>query len=412
LILIQPQQPKKQLNNLPGIIFNMKRKLIFTLMAFCIVSLTTVAQLPKKIKKNVEYTTETGLKIKFLTINKGNQPQKGDLVKVDYRGKLTNDTVFDESYKRGEPFSFKLGMGKVIPGWDEGIALMHKGDKAILTIPAALGYGERDMGVIPPNSILIFEVELHDFTEAPKPYDVKGKDTISTGTGLKYIMVSKGNGIKVVKGMNVTVNYTGYFEDGKIFDSSVERNAPIKIPIGEGKVIPGWDEGITLLSVGDKARLLIPYTLAYGEKVRGPIPAKSNLIFDVEVIKAEQSVAAVAYDVKGKDTLSTASGLKYIEVKAGTGIPAKSGSKVKVHYTGYFSDGSIFDSSVERGEPFEFTLGMGSVIAGWDEGVALMKTGGKTRFIIPYTLGYGENAYGPIPAKSTLIFDVELLEVN
>lgn len=381
-------------------------------MAFCIASLTAVAQLPKKIKKNVEYTTETGLKIKFLTVNKGEKPQNGDIVKVHYRGKLTNDTIFDESYKRGEPIAFKLGVGQVIKGWDEGIALMHKGDKAIFTIPAALGYGERDMGIIPPNSTLVFEVELIDFKEGPKPYDVTGKDTVETGSGLKYIVVSKGSGIKVEKGMNVTVMYTGYFEDGKIFDSSVERNTPIRIPIGMGKVIKGWDEGIALLNVGDKARLLIPYDLAYGENARGPIPAKANLIFDVEILNAEQHVSPVAYNVEGKDTITTGSGLKYIEVQTGTGTPAKSGKKVKVHYTGYFPDGSIFDSSVERGEPFVFTLGMGNVIAGWDEGVALMKVGGKTRFVIPYTLGYGENGYGPIPAKATLIFDVELLEVN
>ncbi len=390
----------------------MKNKLVLIILASCFVSVSAFAQLPKKIKKNVEYTTESGLKIKWLKITKDKMPVSGDVVKVHYRGKLTNDTIFDESYKRGEPFSFKLGQGKVIKGWDEGIALLHKGDKAELTIPSELGYGAKDMGVIPPNSTLIFDVELIDIALAPKPYDVTGKDTISTGTGLKYILVSKGSGTRVKKDMNVTVHYTGYFEDGKIFDSSVERDEPIAIPIGQGKVIPGWDEGICLLNVGDKARLLIPYTLAYGEKVRGPIPAKSNLIFDVEIIKAEESITPVAYNVEGKDTITTASGLKYIVVNQGTGTPAKSGNTVKVHYTGYFSDGSIFDSSVERNDPFEFVLGQGSVIAGWDEGVALMKTGGKTRFIIPYTLGYGENAYGPIPAKATLIFDVELIEVK
>ncbi|NTW31397.1 MAG: FKBP-type peptidyl-prolyl cis-trans isomerase [Bacteroidetes bacterium] len=231
-------------------------------------------------------------------------------------------------------------------------------------------------------------------------------------SGLKYIIVKKGTGIKVEKGMNVTVNYTGYFEDGKIFDSSVERGEPISIPIGKGKVIKGWDEGIPLLSVGDKARLLIPYNLAYGETARGPIPAMSNLIFDVEVIKAEKSTSPEPYDVKGKDTLKTASGLQYIIVKEGTGAQATSGKTVKVHYTGYFTDGKIFDSSVERGTAFSFPLGQGRVIAGWDEGIALLKVGGKARLIIPYQLGYGENAYNSIPAKSTLIFDVELIDVK
>lgn len=368
------------------------------------------AQLPDKIKKNSTYTTASGLQIKFLEYYpKNTAARSGCRVNVNYVGKLMNDTVFDSSYERGKPFSFILGQGSVIKGWEEGIAYMHEADSAILTIPADLGYGATAMGTIPANSTLIFTVKLEKVSE---PFDVKGKDTIKTVSGLKYIVVSKGRGIKVDSGMNVTVHYTGYFEDGKIFDSSLERGEAITLPIGSGKVIKGWDEGITYLNVGDKARLFIPYDLGYGETVRGTIPAKSNLIFDVEILKAEKAVAAVAYDVKGKDTVTTASGLKYIVVNDGTGKQAASGNTVKVHYTGYFTDGKIFDSSIERGEPIEFVLGAGNVIKGWDEGIALLKIGGKARFIIPYNLGYGEKDFYTIPGKSTLIFDVELMDAK
>jgi len=245
-----------------------------------------------------------------------------------------------------------------------------------------------------------------------KLFDATGKDTVKLPSGLKYIVISKGGGIKVESGMKVTAHYTGYFEDGKIFDSSVERGEPISVPIGKGNVIKGWDEGITKLNVGDKARLLIPYYLAYGENGRPPIPAKANLIFDVEILKAEKIEGPVPFDVKGKDTITTASGLKYIMVMNSTGSSVKTGNTVKVHYTGYYTDGKIFDSSVERGEAFSFIIGMGQVIKGWDEGIALLKTGEKARLIIPYQLGYGENDYGPIKGKSTLIFDVELLDVK
>ncbi|HPS18304.1 MAG TPA: FKBP-type peptidyl-prolyl cis-trans isomerase [Bacteroidales bacterium] len=370
----------------------------------------SMAQLPKKVKENLTYTTASGLQIKFLKYNsKNTQAKIGSKVAVHYTGKLTNDTVFDSSYGRGKPISFSIGAGSVIKGWEEGIAYMHEGDSAILTIPPALGYGESAMGSIPANSTLIFEVKL---VSVNNPYDCTGKDTVTTASGLKYVVISKGRGIKVDSGMNVTAHYTGYFEDGKIFDSSVDRDEPITIPIGSGKVIKGWDEGITCLHVGDKAKLFIPYTLAYGEVARGPIPAKSNLIFDVEILKAEKKVDAVPYDVTGKDTLTTASGLKYIIVNAGTGEQAASGKTVKVHYSGYFLDGSLFDSSVEMGTPIEIVLGQGQVIKGWDEGITLLKAGTKARLIIPYQLGYGENAYGPIPAKSTLVFDVELIEVK
>ncbi len=268
----------------------MKKKIILSLLALCIIS-TTMAQKKNNNKNNTkvekEFTTESGLKYKIIQNGTGQRAKAGDNVLVHYTGKLTNDTIFDSSVKRGQPFKFKLGAGQVIKGWDEGIALLNIGDKAVLTIPSELGYGERGAGTIPPNATLIFEVELISIIEPPKPFEVKGKDTLSTHSGLKYIMVNTNEqGPKAEKGKTVSVHYTGYFEDGKIFDSSVERGEPIAFPLGVGRVIPGWDEGISLLRVGEKARLIIPYQLAYGEQgYPGAIPPKATLIFDVELVK-------------------------------------------------------------------------------------------------------------------------------
>jgi FKBP-type peptidyl-prolyl cis-trans isomerase len=111
--------------------------------------------------------------------------------------------------------------------------------------------------------------------------------------------------------------------------------------------------------------------------------------------------------------MKTASGLEFIEVEAGTGTQAEAGKTVSVHYTGKFQDGKVFDSSIPRGEPITFQLGRGNVIKGWDEGIALMKVGGKAQLIIPPALAYGERgAGGVIPPNATLVFDVELVSVS
>ena len=116
--------------------------------------------------------------------------------------------------------------------------------------------------------------------------------------------------------------------------------------------------------------------------------------------------------ISGEPTV-TASGLQFIDIEVGTGDSPQSGQTVEVHYTGWLADGTKFDSSLDRGQPFSFVLGAGRVIAGWDEGVASMKVGGERRLIIPPELAYGESGYPPvIPANAELTFDVELLAIQ
>lgn len=370
----------------------------------------------QKIVNPKTMKTASGLEYTITEKGNGKKPKIGDKVIVHYTGKLTNDTVFDSSVGRGSPFSFKLGTGQVIKGWDEAFLLLQVGDKATLKFGPELGYGATPSGPIPANSTLIFDVELLDLVESPAPFDVKGKDTITMPSGLKYIVVKENKSAETAElGTKVTLHYSGFFKDGTPFDSSVDRGQPFTVKTGTGQLIKALEEGITLMHKGDKFKFYIPYQLAYGEAGHAPvIPPKSDLIFDIEILDVEKVIAPTLFDITGKEAKITASGLKYYEIsKSNNPVKATAGKTVKVHYSGYLADGKMFDSSVERAEPFEFTLGQGQVISGWDEGIALMNVGDKLRLVIPYFLAYGEQGRPPmIPEKAELTFDVELIEVK
>lgn len=139
--------------------------------------------------------------------------------------------------------------------------------------------------------------------EIPVSMNAQNKDTITTKSGLKYYYTNHGNGEKTKQGWLMLVHYTGTFLDGSIFDSSRDRNVPFSFILGKGQVIKGWDEGISLLKVGDRATFIIPYELAYGEKGRSSIPPKSTLVFDVEVLDMkEKSLEMVIGDILFADT--------------------------------------------------------------------------------------------------------------
>lgn len=231
-------------------------------------------------------------------------------------------------------------------------------------------------------------------------------------SGLKYTIWKKGDGTQPNPGDKVHVHYAGRLSTGEPFDNSYDRGQPFSFPLGAGRVIKGWDEGIGYLSVGDSATLVIPPDLGYGSNDRPKIPGGSTLIFDVQLMKVEEKVVIKQYDTEGMDAVTTTSGLQIIKLNETEGVQAEAGKTVDVHYSGFLTDGTMFDSSVERGQPISFPLGTGRVIKGWDEGIALMRVGEKAKLIIPAELGYGSRATGPIPANSTLIFDVELVGVK
>jgi peptidylprolyl isomerase len=240
----------------------------------------------------------------------------------------------------------------------------------------------------------------------PAPPDVAAPpaDAAKTASGLASKVLKPGSSKDhPARTDMVTVHYTGWTTDGKMFDSSrTGPNKPVTFPLD--RVIAGWTEGVQLMVPGETRRLWIPESLAY----QGRRDPKGMLVFDVELISITRPPQAPP-DVKAvpSDAKKTASGLAYKVLTPGTGTRHPSSrSQVTVHYSGWTTDGKMFDSSVTRGEPATFPLD--GVIAGWTEGVQLMVEGEKTRFWIPEALAYkGQSApYG------LLVFDIELLKAQ
>jgi len=241
----------------------------------------------------------------------------------------------------------------------------------------------------------------------PAPPDVAAPpaDAAVTASGLASKVLSPGTGTDhPVPGDSVKVHYTGWTTDGKMFDSSVARNRPAVFPVD--KVIAGWTEGLQLMVEGEKRRFWIPAGLAYEGKPDRP---QGMLVFDVELLDILR-VPPVPPDVAAPpaDAEVTASGLASKKLAAGTGTrhPTRD-SIVKVHYTGWTTDGRMFDSSIAKGAPALFKLTQ--VIPGWTEGLQLMVEGEERRFWIPKKLAYRGQPGKP---EGMLVFDVELVQIT
>jgi peptidylprolyl isomerase len=290
---------------------------------------------------------------------------------------------------------------------------MKEGGKARLTIPPDLAYGaEGAGGVIPPDATIIMDVELLEAVAPPVPTAVDTADLTETDSGLQYLDIVEGEGEIPVTGQEVVVEYAAWLQDGEEYiASSSAAGGPLTFALGSDMgVFPGWDEGVSTMKPGGKRYLVIPPELALGEAGGGRVPPNSTLIMEVELLEVLPLVLPT--EISEGDFTETESGLRYYDIVEGDGAEATTGSNVTVNYTGWLTDNVKFDSSLDSGMPFPFTLGTGQVIPGWDEGVAGMKVGGKRQLVIPAELGYGESGSGIIPPGATLIFEVELLDVQ
>ncbi len=356
--------------------------------------------------------TPSGLASKVLTAGKGTEhPSAADTVTVHYSGWTTEGRLFDSSVKRGEPTSFPLN--GVIKGWTEGVQLMVEGEKRRFWIPAELAYGENPGGGR-PGGMLVFDVELLSIKKAPKPPELSAPaDAEKTASGVSLKIVSKGTGTKSPKSEDsVQVHLSLWSGSGELLQSTAQQGGPATIPLDKFR-IGGIPDAIKTMVEGEKKVAWIPTNIAFGPNPPPNVPA-DGLVVEIELVSFKEGVPPppVPSDVAAvpADAQKTASGLASKVLAKGSGKEhPKAKDAVTVHYSGWTTDGKLFDSSVTRGEPTSF--GLNQVIKGWTEGVQLMVKGEKRRFWIPAGLAYGENPGNGAPG-GMLVFDIELLEIQ
>jgi len=396
-------------------------------------------------------------------------------LQLKYRVKIDGkDSVFFNSTEMAKPFQLTLMKPQFKGDVFEAFAMLHQGDSASFilnaydfftktaqypTVPA--GVDSSSMIYFDVRALKIETMEQMQKAAEEKALKLKNEEggklqqyitskgiTASPSeTGIYILTESEGNGKLIQKGDMVKMNFTvSTIDENKIF-STLDRNQPITFEYGQPFDTKGLDEAIGKMKKGSKAKVIVPSEMAFGERGRRDMGGNeivapySTILYDVEIVdiqtKAQYEKEQAAKEAKSKaeakaaeakepaviqqylkekniSAKPTASGLYYIEKVKGKGAKAVAGKKVSVHYTGKLVDGTVFDSSLERkpSKPFEFTLGAGQVIAGWDEAIAMMNEGGKATLVIPSKLGYGSNGNGDvIKPYSPLVFEVELVTV-
>lgn len=394
---------------------------MLTSLAACLLSLTPflVGACPQEgdpvmpPDKGEVITTTSGLKYSVLAAGEGPSPKTGAQVRVHYSGWLTDGTLFDSSKRGGQPFSFRLGTGQVIPGWDEGVALMQKGARWRFTLPPELGYGERGSPpTIPPGATLVFEVELLDFVVLPEFRQANPVAQKQLEGGLVYEVLEPGEGELPTAGVICEVEYALFNVFGKLIDASAIQGKNLREPCGESRMA-FMKQILPLMKPGARWRLEVPPELAFGPRPLGPdLPANSTSVWEVALVALHQPLPVPEFrPLDPERTTRTESGLVYEVLKQGAGTKPAIGQNVTAHYAGWLTDGTLFDASFKRAEPATFQLGR--VIPGWNEGLQLMGEGAVYRFEIPAGLGYGGRGSPPvIPPNATLIFHVELIRVG
>lgn len=416
----------------------------------------------KKTKTGIYYKIHTKDNTDTLRVS------QGDIVTLSLKYGMKDSTLFD-SRTFPEEIKFPVAESSYEGDFYEALQLLNQGDSATFVLKAGplftKTFGQPALpDYVTEETDIYFEVMLLRVqTEAEIEAETQQRNAMleqeemvklqeyiaannitqqPSESGIYYIETKKGSGRSPVNDEYASVHFTVFLLGSDQLFTTYDRGEPLEFKFGSQFENRGFQEAVGMMKEGGKANAIVPSSLAFGANGAGGIvPPFSTLYYQIELVdvlttaefdkkqadieakkqaeqlKSEQQEEAKIQkflkDNNIKPTTVLPGGLVYIEKEAGTGIQPVTGKKVKVHYTGKLLDGTVFDSSIERGTPIDIPIGQRAVIEGWDKGIPLMKEGGKATLIIPSKMGYGAQGAGNvIPPNATLIFDVELVEVE
>ncbi|KAJ8783159.1 hypothetical protein J1605_009767 [Eschrichtius robustus] len=332
--------------------------------------------------------TELQIERRFVPDECPRTVRSGDFVRYHYVGTFPDGQKFDSSYDRDSTFNVFVGKGQLIAGMDQALVGMCVNERRFVKIPPKLAYGSEGVsGVIPPDSVLHFDVLLMDIWNSEDQVQIH--TYVKPPSCPRTIQVSD----------FVRYHYNGTFLDGTLFDSSHNRMKTYDTYVGIGWLIPGMDKGLLGMCVGEKRIITIPPFLAYGEDGDGKdIPGQASLVFDVALLDLHNPKDGISIENK--------------VVPENCERQSQRGDFLRYHYNGTLLDGTFFDSSYSRNRTFDTYIGQGYVIAGMDEGLLGVCIGEKRRIVVPPHLGYGEEGRGNIPGSAVLVFDIHVIDFH
>ena len=369
-----------------------------------------------------------------------------------------NDSLYYDFQSTGREVYSQFLESKFPGDLQEAYSMMHVGDSASFYVkadsvavlyydqdPAAVGltaddYFRYEVKLVELKSEQDFQADIDrmkkQLIEASKAelaafIEKENIKEMPVESGIYIIPIEKGKGRCPVKGEKVELDFSASLLNGQVVGSTYDMDEKFTFVLGENFVIPGWEVILPKMHLGERVKAIVPFDMAYGEHQVGSVPAYSNMVYDIKLLKVttkEELIKQAEEDmkvlkakseqafwdyIKANDiTNYTKTGLFFAKADTTSGARIEEGQTARIKFEAYYLDGTPLGSSEQLGGSYELKYGEHSVLVGLEEAIGLLRVGEKGRFVLPYSLAYGENPYGNIPAYSNLVFDVELLEIK